>query len=113
MNQLLDRALERGFEFYVRFDKTTKKVVYEFYGFYKHGTARLTEIEDRDYMMAETRYGQTEVLQNFDDLVVLNFKIWQEYKKDYPYPDENWGKEFIRLGLANKKVKVNPQEEWS
>lgn len=81
-------------------------------GFYKSGSIKMAVSQIKGQpVLCESRYGQRDYLQTWDDLVRLNH-VWFERSKNrgWDEPDDLFKDEFIRLGLA--KPKKITKEVW-
>lgn len=90
------------------FDVRRTKVGYKVGGFYKSDFMTIySHASDELTFSAVDRYSCVSELRDFDDLVRLNHQWWirsRNRSDAWSEPDLRWGKEFIRLGLARKKV---------
>lgn len=110
-NPIFGELLKRGIEFKVQYQLALGGVCYSIEGFYKSGQISLFE-KDGD-LWAYGRYDEKTKIESFDDLVMLNYEWWVSSKsrsKIWSQPEELWAKEFVRLGLAKKKVQT--VESW-
>jgi hypothetical protein len=75
-------------------------------GFYKSNCI-LLQLSDNDTFIAIDRYGESTDIDNFDDLVRLNYKWWHESKdrfEGWQYPDKKWLEDMERLRLIEKVI---------
>lgn len=75
-------------------------------GFYKSGTIRLV-VNERDELIAHSRYQQEDTIETFEDLVHLNYEWWQQSKNrssHWKKPETEWGDFMAEIGLVKKRV---------
>lgn len=76
-------------------------------GFYKSN--EITLIPDGRGFIAISRYDEKTDIEDFDDLVYLNFSWWNRSKDRYEgwaIPDIEWVADMERLGYIKKETKV-------
>lgn len=76
-------------------------------GFSKSGSV-LLYIDKSMRIVCEARYDEQSVIEDFDDLVRISFNWYSRYsdRKPFEYPNEDWAKEYIRLGLVKAVTKT-------
>jgi hypothetical protein len=105
---LLRELVEKGIPFTI----TSTGVIID--GFYKSGTVRLEPQygggEEILHWVSHDRYDKTEQINDFADLVSLNFSWWQA-RPDYAV-DEVWKPHLIAAGYAEEETitRVVPKE---
>jgi hypothetical protein len=85
---------------------TLKKEGFEVEGFYK-SNYMLLQPSDNDAFIAMDRYNETTDIDNFDDLVRLNYKWWFKSRdrfEGWKDPDQRWLEDMERLGLIEEVV---------
>lgn len=79
-------------------------------GFYKSGHVTLYKDKNGDWI-AEDRYGKCTPINDFSDLVDLNFQWWEMSRKrcvhSWTVPDENWKALLVKYGY----IQVIPAEQ--
>ena len=75
MNPIIQELLEKGFTLQMSYNPATKRIGYSLGGFYKSGTVLLEERigYDGHSLMATARYNGLTIINDFDDLVRLNY----------------------------------------
>lgn len=75
-------------------------------GFSKSGTAEVYFSKKMGALQCETRYGQVDTINSFQDLVNVAFEWWEKSEfKGYSIP-QLWVEAFIEFNLIRKVVKV-------
>lgn len=80
-------------------------------GFYKSNEVKLTGMPDMGYVLATMRYGETEELYSYDDLVHLNYRWWIAYRdrnQSWNAPDRLFQEDMVRLNLAKQVTAWEP-----
>lgn len=87
--EMVDKGLTLGFS----------KEGFSLEGFYKSGKVVFT-VKDENTLICTDRYGKTENITCFDEVVYVNHKWWEISKsRGWTYTDTFWEKEFSRLNL--------------
>jgi hypothetical protein len=76
-------------------------------GFYKSN--EITLVPDGKGFIVISRYNEKTDIEDFDDLVYLNFSWWDRSKDKYEgwaTPDTKWVADMERLGYIKKETKV-------
>lgn len=98
IRELVKKALRRGANVEVFLDGDD--LGYRIVGFYKSGTVRLKMEEEKCIALA--RYGERTEIEEWDDLVRLNYKWWKSSKErhlGWSRPEDAFIDDFDRLGL--------------
>ena len=105
LQELVDMLSEKGHILEYR-DK-----VWYLKGFYKSNEVKLTGMPEFGYVLATMRYGETEEIYNYDDLVRLNYRWWLGYRdrfSGWESPDKLFQEDMIRLKLVKQVTKWEP-----
>ncbi len=82
-------------------------------GFYRNGTI-IVSIAASGACVAVDKKGHEEKIENFDDLVRLNYDWWKKSrakKLEWMSPGKEWMEDFIRLNLVKRQVTFIPGDE--
>lgn len=101
MEKLIEDIVKRGIPVKISYDSEHDNIIYSLDGFYKSGTVILykTSTGKRECV---ARYNETNIIENFDDLVYLNYDWWirsRDRSEGWQTPHDYW-----KHHLINKKL---------
>lgn len=100
LSSIVIRSLKNGAQVTAELAPDKENIAYSISGFSKSGSA-LLYIKD-EKIVCSTRYGQIDYIHEWEDLVVVAFDWWKDYKdRGYNLPDE-WRKEFIACNFIKE-----------
>lgn len=108
MNSLIVEILKKGFSLEVGYNSEHDRIEYDIFGFYKSDRIKLYE-NDHGTLNAISRYNEVDIIDNFYNLVALNYRWWVSSKERFEgwkVPDGKWLPYLIEEGFIEKKTKV-------
>lgn len=108
MNELIKKILEKGFTLEMGFNVEKNRIEYALDGFYKSGNITLYE-NDHGTLTAIARYNEITIIDNFYNLVSLNYMWWinsRDRFEGWKEPDSMWLPLLIEEGFVKEEIKV-------
>jgi hypothetical protein len=110
MNPIIQEILEKGIQVTIEFNPFAKLNEYIIGGFYKSDTIRLIEEPGMpNSLLAIARYDEKTIINNFDDLVHLNYVWWIDSAprwEGWASPDLRWLPFLLEKGLIREETKI-------
>jgi hypothetical protein len=108
MNSLIIEILKKGFTLEMEYNPEQDRIEYYLFGFYKSDRIMLYE-NDHSTLTARSRYDEIDIIDNFYNLVALNYRWWISSRERYDgwkVPDSKWLPFLIEEGFVVEKVDV-------
>jgi len=108
MNDIIKKILENGFSLEMGLNKTHNRIEYELGGFYKSDKVTLYE-NDHGTLTAIARYNEITIIDNFYNLVSLNYTWWitsRDRFEGWKVPDSMWLPFLIEEGFVKEEISV-------
>lgn len=107
MNKIIEELIENNIPVITTFNPQTKKKEYILEGFYKSGTVKLIETDDK--LTAIARYNEETNIESLYDIVQLNYEWWISSKERFDgwkNPDQLWIPLLIKYNFIKHVIKT-------